>query len=69
MGLKRFSVVPRCIPVLKELISKTSFADAAESVSHIEAISTTTELNEWLHNLNKRVLGDLLPHLPFFADV
>jgi phosphotransferase system enzyme I (PtsI) len=69
LGLRRFSVVPKNIPILKELISRTSYAEAAESVSHADAISLTKNMTEWLRNLNKRMLGDVLNELPLTADV
>lgn len=69
LGLRRFSVIPRVIPVIKELIANISFAEAAESVSHLEAIDSTTELAQWLKNLNKRLLGDVLSTLPIQVEV
>jgi phosphoenolpyruvate-protein kinase (PTS system EI component) len=69
LGLRRFSVVPRNIPILKELISRTSFAEASESVTHIESIRTTEGMHEWMKNLNSRIVGDILEHLPMTADV
>ena len=69
LGLKRFSVVPRNIPILKELISRISHAEAAEKVSHIDAIKSTEGMYEWLLNLNRRMLGDILDKLPMTADV
>ncbi|MBN1575763.1 MAG: phosphoenolpyruvate--protein phosphotransferase [Chitinispirillaceae bacterium] len=68
LGLRRFSVIPRNIPIIKEIIANISSAEAAESVSHIDAISTTPEAN-WLTNLNKRLLGDVLDRLPVEVDV
>ena len=69
LGLRRFSVIPRNIPILKELIANISFAEAAESVSHIESIVSTPELAQWLKNLNKRLLGNVLEKLPIEVDV
>ena len=69
LGLRRFSVIPRNIPLLKELIANISFAEAAESISHIDAIDSTKELAQWLKNLNKRLLGDVLSRLPIEVDV
>jgi phosphoenolpyruvate-protein phosphotransferase (PTS system enzyme I) len=60
LGLKRFSVIPRNIPLIKELISKISFAEVAESVSHLESLDSTEEVGRWLKNLNKRIFGDIL---------
>ncbi len=68
-GLRRFSVIPRNIPIIKELIANISFAEAAESISHFEAIKSTTELEPWLKNLNKRLLGNVLDSLPIEVDV
>ncbi|HMD69662.1 MAG TPA: phosphoenolpyruvate--protein phosphotransferase, partial [Chitinivibrionales bacterium] len=64
MGLTRFSVIPRVIPVLKEIFSRVSFAEAAESVSHIDSLDSTEEVSKWLKGLHKRLLGDLLEKLP-----
>jgi phosphoenolpyruvate-protein phosphotransferase (PTS system enzyme I) len=69
LGLRRFSVIPRAIPILKELIANISYAEAAESISHMEAIESTTSLSQWLKNLNKRLLGDVLGNLPIEVDV
>jgi phosphoenolpyruvate-protein phosphotransferase (PTS system enzyme I) len=69
LGLKRFSVIPRAIPILKEIISRVSFAEAAESVSHIDSLDSTEEVSKWLKGLHKRLLGDLLEKLPITADV
>jgi len=69
LGLRRFSVIPRNIPILKEIIANISYAEAAESISHIDAISSTPELAQWLKNLNKRLLGDVLTKLPIEVDV
>lgn len=69
LGLRRFSVIPRNIPILKEIIANLSYAEAAESISHIDAIASTPELAQWLKNLNKRLLGDVLSTLPIEVDV
>ena len=69
LGLQRFSVIPRTIPILKEIISKISFAEAAESASHIDPLDSTLEVSKWLKNLNKRMLGDFLEKLPFTGEV
>lgn len=69
LGLRRFSVIPRSIPVIKELIANISYAEAAESISHLEAIDSTAELSEWLRQLNKRLLGDVHARLPIEVDV
>ena len=68
-GLRRFSVIPHNIPLLKELISKISFAEAAESVSHLEALDSTEAVAKWLKNLNKHFFGDLLDRLPLSGEV
>jgi phosphotransferase system enzyme I (PtsI) len=69
-GLRRFSVAPRNIPILKEIISKISFAEAAESVFHLESLDSTEEVAKWLKNLNRRMLGDaLLEHLQLSGEV
>ncbi|HUI91917.1 MAG TPA: phosphoenolpyruvate--protein phosphotransferase [Chitinivibrionales bacterium] len=69
LGLKRFSVIPRTIPILKELISRISFAEAAESVSHVDSFDSTEDVAKWLKNLNKRLLGDVMERLPVTAEV
>ncbi len=65
LGLRRFSVMPRNIPILKELLANISFAEAAESISHIDAIESTEDMMQWLRNLNRRLLGDVLQRIPF----
>ena len=69
LGLRRFSVIPRSIPLIKELIANISFAEAAESISHIEALESTEDMSHWLKNLNKRLLGEVLQKLPVSVDV
>ncbi|MBD3422147.1 MAG: phosphoenolpyruvate--protein phosphotransferase [Chitinivibrionales bacterium] len=69
LGLRKFSVVPRNIPIVKEIISHINYAEASENVSHAEAIISTNEMQTWLKNLNKRMLGDTLTKLPVTADV
>lgn len=60
LGLRRFSVMPRNIPLIKELIANISFAEAAESISHIDAIESTEDMRQWLVNLNRRLLGNVV---------
>ncbi len=69
LGLKRFSVIPRAIPIIKEIVSRVSFAEAAESVSHIDSLESTEEVSKWLKSLHKRLLGELLEKLPLVAEV
>lgn len=69
LGLTQFSVVPRSIPILKEIISHIHFAEVSESVSHVEAITATSDMHTWLRNLNRRVMGDVLKGLPITTDV
>lgn len=69
LGLRRFSVIHRNIPLIKELIANISFAEAAESISHIDAIESTEDMSQWLKGLNKRLLGDVLQKLPLSVDV
>ncbi|MDG5814495.1 phosphoenolpyruvate--protein phosphotransferase [Chitinispirillales bacterium ANBcel5] len=64
LGLRKFSVMPRNIPLIKELIANISLAEASESISHIDAIETTEAMTKWLKNINKRLLGDALTKLP-----
>jgi phosphotransferase system enzyme I (PtsI) len=65
LGLRRFSVMPRNIPLIKEIIANISFAEAAESISHIDVIESMDEMLEWLKNLNLRLLGDVLKRIPY----
>jgi phosphotransferase system enzyme I (PtsI) len=69
LGLRRFSVIPRNIPLIKEIISNISYVEAAESISHIDAIDSTEDMSRWLKNLNKRLLGDVLAKLPVSVEV
>ena len=69
LGLKRFSVIPKNIPILKELISKISFAEAAEGVSHMESLDSTEAVSKWLKNFNRRILGDSLDKLHLSDEV
>ncbi len=69
LGLKRFSVIPRVIPILKEIISRVSLAEVAESVSHVDSLDSTEEVSKWLKGLHKRFLGELLEKLPITAEV
>jgi phosphotransferase system enzyme I (PtsI) len=69
LGLQRFSMIPRNIPIIKELISRISFAEAAESVSHIDSFDSTEDVSHWLKNLNKRLIGDFLERLPLTTEV
>jgi phosphotransferase system enzyme I (PtsI) len=68
LGLRRFSVIPRNIPVIKELVSHISFAEAAESASHIESIESSEDISKWLKNLNKRMLGPVFERLSIPID-
>jgi phosphotransferase system enzyme I (PtsI) len=68
MGLRRFSVMPRSIPLIKEILANISFAEAAEAVTHIEAIESTEEMAQWLKNLNLRLLGDVLRRIPYLES-
>jgi phosphoenolpyruvate-protein phosphotransferase (PTS system enzyme I) len=69
LGLKRFSVIPRAIPIIKEIISRVSFAETAESVSHIDSFESTEEVAKWLKGLHRKHLGDLLEKLPLTTEV
>jgi phosphoenolpyruvate-protein phosphotransferase len=64
MGLKRFSVMPRNIPILKELISHISYAEAEEAVSHLDGIGSTKEVATWVEKINERFIGDVVAKLP-----
>jgi phosphotransferase system enzyme I (PtsI) len=69
LGLKRFSVIPRTIPLIKEIISHISFLETAESISHIDAVDSTEDMSRWLKNLNKRLLGNVLDKFPVTVEV
>jgi phosphoenolpyruvate-protein phosphotransferase (PTS system enzyme I) len=69
LGLKKFSVIPRSIPLIKEIISHISCLEAAESISHIDAIDSTEDMSRWCKNLNKRLLGDVLDKFPVSVEV
>lgn len=69
LGLRRFSVIPRNIPAIKELISKISYAEAAEAVSHIDGIDSTEGSLRWLRNMNNRLLGDTLRELGIGGEI
>jgi phosphotransferase system enzyme I (PtsI) len=68
MGLRRFSVMPRSIPTIKEIIANISFAEASASIAHIEFIESMEEMMEWLKNLNIRFLGDVLKRIPYIES-
>lgn len=65
LGLRRFSVMPRNVPVIKELISRVNSQAAAEAVSHVEAIDSPDASATWLKNLNRRLLGSAFQELSF----
>jgi phosphotransferase system enzyme I (PtsI) len=69
LGLTRFSMIPRNIPIIKELVSRISYAEAAESVSHIDSLESTEAVSHWLKNLNKRLFGDFFEKLPQSTEV
>lgn len=60
LGLTRFSVIPKNIPIIKELISNISFTEAKESVSHLSAIDSSEGINRWIKRVNKQMAGELL---------
>jgi len=68
MGLRRFSVIPRNIPIIKELISQISFAEAQEAVSHMAAIDSTEEIDKWVRRINRRMVGEVLERLAIPID-
>ena len=63
LGLRRFSVMPRSIPIIKELVSRVNSQAAAEAVSHVEAIESPEASAAWLKNLNRRLLGSAFQEL------
>jgi phosphotransferase system enzyme I (PtsI) len=69
LGLRRFSVIPRNIPLIKEIVSHISYLEAAESISHINAIDSTEDMSRWCKNLNRRLLGDVLDRFPVTVEV
>jgi phosphotransferase system enzyme I (PtsI) len=68
LGLRRFSVIPRSVPLIKEIIANISFAEVAASVSMIDVIESTDEMLEWLKNLNNRLIGDVLKRIPYVEN-
>ncbi|MDR3012442.1 MAG: phosphoenolpyruvate--protein phosphotransferase [Chitinispirillales bacterium] len=67
LGLRRFSVMPRNVPLIKEIIANINSAEVAESVSHINVIESMDETLQWLKNLNTRLLGDVMKKMPFMG--
>ncbi|MGD9202714.1 MAG: phosphoenolpyruvate--protein phosphotransferase, partial [Chitinispirillia bacterium] len=68
LGLTIFSVIPKNIPVIKELISNLSFVEVAESVSHLFAIDTAEGINRWIKKINEHFLGELQEKLKMFNN-
>ena len=66
LGLKRFSVIPKNISIIKELISKISFMEAAESASHLPAIDSSAGISRWIRRVNKQMAGEILEKIPLF---
>lgn len=64
LGLTCFSVIPRNIPYIKELISNISYVEASENVSHLFAIDTADAINRWIKRINKQMVGELLSKIP-----
>lgn len=69
LGLNRFSVIPRSIPIIKEIISRISYGQVAESVSHMAAVERPEDTTQWVRRLNKRVLGDFLSKVPSLGEL
>ena len=63
LGLRRFSVIPRNIPIIKEIISSISYAEAAENVAHIDAIESTEGMQKWVNAINQRMLAGVFERL------
>ncbi len=63
LGLRRFSVIPKNIPIIKELISHISFREASEHVSHSDAVTSTKDISSWLEDFNYQLFGDLIDSL------
>lgn len=68
LGLRRFSVMPRSVPIVKELISRVSFVAAEEAVSHLAGIESTGSSVAWLRNINKRLLDNALADLGVLSE-
>jgi phosphotransferase system enzyme I (PtsI) len=67
LGLRRFSVIPKNIPVIKELISNLSFIEVAENVSHLFAIDSSAGIGREINRINKQMAGELLGNFPSYA--
>jgi len=65
LGLRRFSVIPRNIPLIKEVVSRISSAEVAEMVAHIDGLDSPDSSIKWVKNINRRILGSLLNQPPF----
>jgi len=64
LGLTRFSVTPKNIPIIKELISNISLMEAAEHASHLFAINNSEGISRWIKRMNKNMAGDILDRIP-----
>ncbi len=68
LGLTSFSVTPRSVPVLKELISYTSINEAVEKVESMFFLSPN-EMEAFVQRINGLLLGSAFERLaPFFAE-
>lgn len=66
LGLTRFSATPRSIPVLKEIVSQTSIAEAIEKVESMFYLPVR-EMESFVQRLNCMTLGAMHQQLaPFF---
>ncbi len=59
LGLRRFSVIPKAIPRIKEILSKINVSEINESLIHLDAVKTSEGMKKWVDNLNKEVLEDI----------
>lgn len=69
LGLKRFSVTPKNIPLIKEIITHVSFKDASERVKDILIHRTLEEMADRVVLLNKNALGKTYDELQLFFDL
>ncbi|MBN1982443.1 MAG: phosphoenolpyruvate--protein phosphotransferase [Chitinivibrionales bacterium] len=64
LGLTRFSVIPKNIPIIKELLSNFSSMEALENVTHLFAIDNSDGIAREINRINKQLIGHLLAKIP-----